>query len=285
MNRDQLLNWVHNYVQTSPRNQVAEEEAISTKDIGLSFYDLPIMGVARANDPFFLRLQEPQAIGPHFLLPKQWLPSAKTVISFFFPFTRRIKEANAREAPSVPAAEWLYARVEGQQFLELLGKDLRKYLKKQGIQAIVPSLDPRFWSRTLPKEDGQAAFTSNWSERHIAFACSLGTFGLSKGIITSLGMAGRLFSVITDLDITEDVRPYVDIYEYCIHCGACIKNCPAGAISEQGKNHILCSAFLNKTRKEYAPRYGCGKCQTGVPCESKNPRSFQKNDNIFPFSL
>ena len=276
MNRDQLLTWIQDYVQTSPRNQVMESEAISPEHIGLKFYDLPIMGVARAEESLFLRLQEPQAIGPHFLLPTQWLTNAKSVVSFFFPFTQQVKEANVREKFDVPAAQWLYARIEGQMFLNKLGQDLLQYLKSQNIQAVVPAIDPRFWSHTLPQEEGQPAFTSNWSERHVAFICALGTFGLSKGIITHLGMAGRLFSVITDLKLEPDVRPYTDIYEYCIRCGLCIKNCPAMAISEQGKDHILCSAFLEETRKTYAPRYGCGKCQVSVPCESKIPTSLKK---------
>jgi epoxyqueuosine reductase len=269
--RNQLLNWIQDYTQASLRNRISETEALLPEHSGLILFDSPIMGIARADDSLFLCLKEPEAIGPHFSPPESWLPGAKTVISFFFPFTQQVKEANAKSEISVPAAEWLYARIEGQVFLNELGHDLLNYLKTQDVRAVVPAIHPQFWSRTLPEKEGQTPFTSNWSERHVAFICALGTFGLSKGIITRLGMAGRLFSIITDLDLKSDPRPYTDIYEYCIQCGACIKRCPAGAISKQGKDHVLCSDFLNETRRTYAPRYGCGKCQVSVPCESKNP--------------
>jgi len=56
-------------------------------------------------------------------------------------------------------------------------------------------------------------------------------------------------------------------------CGACGKNCPVNAISlDKGKNHVICSAFLERTAEKYKPRYGCGKCQIGVPCESSVPK-------------
>ena len=110
------------------------------------------------------------------------------------------------------------------------------------------------------------------SERHAAYACGLGTFGLSRGIITQKGMAGRVASMIVDSTLETDERPYSGVYDYCVKCGACAKRCPAGAITvERGKNNALCSRYLDRMGERYAPRYGCGKCQTGVPCEHKIP--------------
>lgn len=55
-------------------------------------------------------------------------------------------------------------------------------------------------------------------------------------------------------------------------CGACIRRCPAEAITmEKGKDHTVCEPWLTRTAQLYAPRYGCGKCQTKVPCESQIP--------------
>ena len=59
-------------------------------------------------------------------------------------------------------------------------------------------------------------------------------------------------------------------------CGKCIERCPIGAITKEGHNKILCRAYVNMTR-QYVFRhygfegYGCGFCQTNVPCESKIP--------------
>ena len=55
-------------------------------------------------------------------------------------------------------------------------------------------------------------------------------------------------------------------------CGACMR-CPGGAITlEEGKSHTACSAYVNKMREKYAPRFGCGKCQVKVPCERGIPK-------------
>lgn len=55
-------------------------------------------------------------------------------------------------------------------------------------------------------------------------------------------------------------------------CGKCVRNCPVNAITiENGKNNHTCSVFLDITSEKYKPRYGCGKCQVEVPCESRIP--------------
>ena len=115
-------------------------------------------------------------------------------------------------------------------------------------------------------------YIPSWSERHAAFACGLGTFGLSKGLITEKGVCGRFGSIITDLELPPDERNYKEVYEYCNMCGVCITHCPVNAISlDKGKNSSLCSKFLDEVREKHAPRYGCGKCQVSVPCESGIP--------------
>lgn len=101
----------------------------------------------------------------------------------------------------------------------------------------------------------------------------LGTFGLSKGLITKRGIAGRFGSIITELYLALDNRAYHEIYEYCSMCGAYVKNCPVKAISiENGKDHNICSKLLDITADKFKPRYGCGKCQINVPCENRIPK-------------
>ena len=86
------------------------------------------------------------------------------------------------------------------------------------------------------------------------------------------GIAGRFCSLIADLPLEPDIRPYREIYEYCIHCNACVRRCPVGAIDPvTGKDHPTCHAFVENSKKVFKPRYGCGLCQTGVPCEAENP--------------
>lgn len=276
MNKQDLIQSAAYYTDHSEDNVVPEQIAISKAVAGMRMYEVPIFAFGAADDILFRSLRESTAIGPHFILPTEWLPQAKTVISFFLPFTEAIKQGNRRDR-SWPSEEWLHARIEGQAFINKLILHLKAELTGAGYESLAPSLDPRFWARDglkvpQPSAEGNSWFTSNWSERHVAFVCGLGTFGLSKGLITEKGMAGRFGSLITDLFLPPSERKYKDPYEYCSMCGTCVQKCPVNAISlEEGKNHTKCNKFLVKTARKYTPRYGCGKCQTDVPCESKIP--------------
>lgn len=229
----------------------------------LYIFDEPLVGIADAEDPLFSKLKSDDVIGPHHLAPKEWMPEAGTVISYFLPFSLKVRRAN-RLNDGMPAIEWLYGRVEGEMFNNALRKFLVDKFNEEGIKAIAPSLDSRY------KSEG---YSSNWSERHVAFIAGLGTFNLSKAVITEKGCAGRFGSIIIDQSLQPKERPYEGIYEYCDNCGACMQRCPVKAISKNGKEHPPCEKFLKEfTAKRFVPRYGCGKCQTDVPCESCIPQ-------------
>lgn len=270
------------FVLEDQGNCLTETQAIREELAGMRIYGEPILGAAGAGDPLFSELKKENAIGAHFVAPREWMPQANTVFSFFLPFTEKIKAAN-REDNGEPAAEWLHGRIEGQQFLERVCGYLKTLLEEEGGSVLIPGREPGFRKSESAKGGAGNRFTSNWSERHIAFVCGIGTFGLSKGLITKAGTAGRLGSLITDLEFESSRRPYGELYEYCSLCGACVRRCPAGAISlDKGKSDALCNSFVEATKERFAPRYGCGKCQTGVPCESGIPKAapfFRKREN------
>jgi len=261
------------YILSSPDNFVKKEEALRPDLEGMRIFDEPLFGYASAEDPFFMEAKKPEIIGAHFMAPEEWLPGAKTVISVFLPITKRVREANRLDM-TWPAYEWLHARIEGQAFQVKICRFVEDLLKKEDFAALTPMIDSRLSSRNplINDKTEQGFYTTNWSERHAAFAAGLGTFGLSKGLITRKGVAGRYLSVITSAPIEPTVRPYKDVYAYCSSCGACAANCPAKAISKkQGKLHFPCSTFLDTVKAKHAPYYGCGKCQVKVPCEDKAP--------------
>jgi len=265
---------VGDFVCSNAGNFVAEEIALRPELAGMRMYERPIFGYAAASDPLFAQFKEPRIIGDHFMLPGEWLGGARAVVSIFFPVADEVKNANGVDM-SWPADEWMHVRIEGQVFLKTVCGYAVEVLARNGFAALAPSGDPRFSLKHPYVQDKsrQEHYTSNWSERHAAYVCGVGTFGLSAGIITRKGIAGRFASLVTDAPFEPSVRPYAAFDEWCIRCGACVRNCPAQAISlEGGKSHPPCSGFLDRVLEKHKPHYGCGKCQVRVPCENRVPK-------------
>lgn len=263
-------------VRSSEHNYVSESMALTPENVGKRLYDDPIIAIGSADDPMWEDMKAPQAVGTLFRTPKEWLPQGRCVVSYFAPFSDFVVEGNKKDRVEVGNG-WLYARVEGQAFLTEINHFLEQWFESQGVKALSPYASEEFKyvfeaGSCDDIADKSLSFTSNWSERHVAFICGLGTFGLSKGLITRRGVAGRFGSVIVDAPLEVTPRPYTEIYEYCTMCGACMR-CPGEAITlAEGKSHTLCSAYVNTMRVKYAPRFGCGKCQVNVPCERGIPK-------------
>jgi epoxyqueuosine reductase QueG len=253
-------------------NRIPKEKALLEELQGVQMFQEPLIGFADAKDDLFVEFKSDTIVGPQLLTPTEWLPKARSVISFFFPYTEVIRRSNAADW-EYPSAGWLNGRIEGQAFINIYTRAMVSFLENAGYAALAPSADSRFsWGVESKRCSGSVDYTSNWSERHCAHVCGLGTFSLSKGLITERGMAGRLTSVVTTAVFDPSERSYETYDEYCIMCGECIAHCPVQAISfEQGKNHQKCSDFLDYVTEQNPPWYGCGKCQVGVPCESRNP--------------
>lgn len=277
LTKDDVRSIVLEVYESVPGNVIEPELAIDESVAGLKLFDAPSVGFGSADDPLFKEYKDPKAIGPWHMAPREWFPEGRTVVSVFFPFTEEIRAGNRKQTDG-PSPGWLHGRIEGQKWLFAFVSALKDRLAAEGAESCIPSLDPRWFQIRKGAEvseydcaDGRT-YGSNWSERHAAFVCGHGTFGLSKGIITERGMAGRFTSIIISQYLDPDRRKYSDIYEWCVMCGECAKRCPAGAITtEKGKDHVPCHGFLEDTKVRFSPRYGCGLCQTGVPCESRAP--------------
>lgn len=273
MDRQLFIENCNQCFSTSESNYISKEKALSDELICVKIFNEPIIMITDACNPEFNNLKKDDVIGKHFMLPTEWLPEAKSVISFFFPFTNTIKNSN-KENMGYPSKGWLNGRIEGQYFINTFSACIVDFLNDKGFKSVSPSIDENFLINTDRDVHGiNKLYTSNWSERHVAYVCGMGTFSLSKGLITKKGMAGRLTSIITELHLLPDDKKFEHFEENCIMCGKCIKNCPVKAISlEHGKNHELCSSFINSVLSENPPWYGCGKCQVNVPCECQNPK-------------
>lgn len=275
---DRLLSEISAFIRSAD-NSLAN-------DAGDPAFAEPLVGFARGDDPIFARYKD--VVGPFHWTPleavREAFPDRKlgagglTVISWVLPHTERTKQDNRRET-LYPSESWARARFFGETVNDALRRRVVDFFLGETIAALAPVLLPT-WSR---KDSERFVWASTWSERHQAYAAGLGTFGLCDGLITPKGKAMRVGSVVAaTADLPVSPRPYDDHHAYCLFystgtCRACIERCPVGAISEQGHDKRLCRDHVHRTANAHVKEqygfdgYGCGLCQTGVPCESTIP--------------
>lgn len=253
-------------------------------ETGERAWDAPLVGFSRGDDPLYRQFKDD--IGEFYWTPAEIFhkifhtePQGLTVISWILPQTKVTKTDN-RKATTYPSERWSRSRLFGEEANIALARRVVDTLQQVGIKAVAPDRSPLWQWQT----SASYGFASNWSSRHAAYVAGLGTFGLCDGLITPKGKAMRCGSVVAEIIVTPTPRPYTDHRAYCLFyaqngkCGKCIPRCPAGALSEDGHDKLKCRNYLYNVLADYAQArygfasYGCGLCQTGVPCESRIPR-------------
>ncbi len=287
MRPDQIRAQPEEAIRTLIEDFVASSAA---NDLGLSapekIWDRPLVGYAAGDDPLFEAYVA--HIGAFYLKPVDiyrqcfpddavTAPDALTVVSWILPASAatRAEQGRSRKRPS---ERWARTRQLGEAFNEDLRRHVVDTLAAADVPAVAPMLAP-FWKRM---SEGPYAPCSNWSERHAAYAAGLGTFGLCDGLITPVGKAVRVGSVVAKLNLTPTPRPYGDHRAYCLFfsqgsCGRCIPRCPVGALSADGHDKQKCMQYtefgMNRVmQKRYGiDTYACGLCQADVPCMDHIP--------------
>jgi epoxyqueuosine reductase len=226
-------------------------------------YRTPLVGFAQTRDPLFERLKT--LIDPSHLLPSDLLPTAKSVVSFFLPFSEDLVRKN-QQGPAV-TRDWALAKMETDQSIHAVIQGMKERLAPMGIACSGdPALEPYDATR----------FMHPWSQRHMAYICGLGNFGLNHLIITRLGCAGRLGSFCLDVETRPDpaCTAQVCLYKIDGSCGVCVQKCPAGALGYGTLDKSACSAWINdgteKLFKGDRSFRSCGKC-IALPCAWKRP--------------
>lgn len=278
---DDIAGWLEKeiiaFAEQSPLNSLGEGS-------GQRAVGRPFVGIARGSDPLFRLIKE--EIGDFYWTPaeifERTFPESKgepdylSVVCWILPQTEATRKSNRLRRKN-PAEQWVRAKHHGREFNRNLREFIVDILNHAGYPTVAPVASPDWqWL-----EHHRHGYASPWSERHVAYVCGLGTFGLCEGLITAAGKAVRIGSVVTAAEIPPTPRPYDDHHAYCLYyrdgsCLECIERCPAAAISPEGHDKRKCREFAHKTADRYEKKIklnipACGLCQTRVPCESQIP--------------
>lgn len=233
------------------------------EDVATAFGE-PVVAYADAAHPYILALKK-LVSGEHHM-PRDVMPEAKSVICYYIPFTKELARTNAGGETASP--QWARAYEELNALIAELNVRICEALEAEGYKGTTSSGASAFDREKL---------ISDWSQRHIAYAAGLGTFGMNNMLITEKGCCGRYSSVITDRQFRYG-KPRTE--ELCIFkrtggCGICMDNCPVGAITPSGYDRKKCYGLCTKNAerfRDFGSSYGaagsevCGKCITGSPC-------------------
>ncbi len=233
------------------RKEVASSERAS-------LFREPIVGFSAADDPLYDEIRA--VVGEHHLHPRDILTDAKSVISFFVPFSREVVESN-REGDD-PSLLWAESYDTLNRLLASVSGAVADHLREAGVAAATIPPTAAFDRVTL---------ACAWSHRSAAFVAGLGRFGLNHMLITPRGGAGRYGSAITAAALTPGQR---SSEEPCLYfrnggCRVCEKQCPAHALSPESMDKQRCFARCIENSRRF-PQYDdcevCGKCVVAGPC-------------------
>jgi epoxyqueuosine reductase len=281
---------LENFIRQAIVKFVQESSSNRRKVDGGRYFDSPLVGFASGDDPLFKRYK--RLIGRFHFTPREIFdltfgknnPNPElSVITWVLPIREDVRKVN-RKQDKYPSLLWSHTRFFGEPFNVKLRHHVVSLLRRKGYKAVAPITSPHFRHHMHSRRVG---FTSNWSERHAAYACGLGTFALCDGFITPKGKAMRLGTVVTDLVLKPSGRSYPHHHANCLYyfnktCKVCAKRCPGGAITSSGHDKDKCYDYMhNVCRPAKMAEYGveitgCGLCQTQVPCEFQIPKPIQK---------
>lgn len=246
---DVIIRFIQSYVEQYPGiNQVP------------ALWRTPLVGFADASDPYILNL--PILIVKEHKLPQDFMESPQVVISYFLPFQPELAKTNVGIEDHSASPAWAEAYGITNTMIERLNRELADEILSMGYRAAVPEKVGK-----LP-----GLLVSNWSQRHLAYAAGLGTFGINNMLITERGCCGRYGSIVADIPVekTGAIKQENCLFKRNGSCKKCIKNCFAGALSEEGFDRKKCSTACLKNREKYGVNV-CGKCDVDIPCAFISP--------------
>jgi len=233
-----------------------------TRDIQTKWKE-PLVTYADAKDKMFYNLKE--VVSPSHALPTDFLPEAKTVVTYFIPFDESVVKSNIEGKES--SKVWAKAYIETNQLILDISIFIKSELEKLGYKSTIIPATHNFDSERL---------ISDWSHRHVAFIAGLGTFGLNNMLITDSGCCGRVGSFITDLWIEPTKRSSVEncLFKQMNICKKCVDRCVNSALKVDSFDRHKCYEMCLYNAEIYSDiglSDVCGKCLVNLPCSTINP--------------
>ena len=225
----------------------------------------PIIEIISANNKELSILKE--AVSSEHLTPSVILPDAKSIISFFIPFSENIVKSNIDG--TMASKEWVTAYIKTNDLIKIINDEIELLMLHNGYKAGKIPATHNFDVNKL---------ISNWSHRHIAYIAGIGTFGINNMLITRNGCCGRLGSIIVNYELSE-YRQIGKREEKCLKkrngsCGICQQRCIVNAYTDNKFDRHKCyrQCLMND---DYHDTNGnalvCGKCLVNLPCSVKEP--------------
>lgn len=223
----------------------------------------PLVGYADAYDPYIQKL--PEIVTKAHKLPQDFMDNPRVVISYFIPFTKELERTNVGVEDNSASKEWADAYKSTNAMMASLNEYLAEKINELGGRAAITEGIGMLYD----------ILKSNWSQRHIAYAAGLGTFGINNMLITKEGCCGRYNSIVADIPVTPDGHL---TEENCLYkrkgiCKKCVSNCFSGALTVEGFDRHKCFSACEKNLDVWGVDV-CGKCVTDIPCAFKAPVYF-----------
>ncbi len=240
------------------------ERIIADKVLSLKRPDLfrkPLVAFSSAHDSRYLKLKK--IIGEWHFTPMEILPDARTVVSYFIPFTKPIVLEPKIAKDGSPL--WGEAYVVINPYFETINKAVSKYLTDSGFSAEAIPATHTYDPKTIE---------CKWSHRSAANIAGLGSFGANRMLITKKGSGGRFCTILTSAQLGSEqciVPKNRCLYMINGSCTECFAICPVNALTPDSFDKFSCQVVtdrnraLNKNDPKLSEADTCGKCISVCP--------------------
>lgn len=195
--------------------------------------------------------------------PEDYLPSAVSVISIGY----HLNHGPIQNLPKSRSAYMLEHDYANRHLAACAQRVVRR-LEAEGNEAVGFDAGAGFYTRFADTPHGLAG---DFSHKHTAYACGLGSFGVNNLILTAnYGPRIRFTSILTSAELPAARAPRVTLCRSPA-CDACVQLCPVGALDAWNDGYSASEGWVIAKRKCYAYIFDtlggqrCGLCIKACP--------------------